>query len=117
MTDAESLFVDTNVLIYANIAEAPFHAAAMRALGSAYQSGRPLWISRQVLREFIAVRTRPQVFERPALPATIVEHVRYFETQFNVADETAAVTAHLLRLLAVVPTGGKQIHDANIVVE
>jgi len=34
---------------------------------------------------------------------------------FNVADETADVTRTLLDLVKTYPTGGKQIHDANIV--
>ena len=46
MTDAESLFVDTNILIYANVARAPLHEAALKVLRDACQAGRPLWISR-----------------------------------------------------------------------
>jgi len=34
---------------------------------------------------------------------------------FRIADETAEVTAQLLQLLKQYPTGGKQVHDANIV--
>ncbi len=62
MTDAEPLFIDTNILIYANVATAPLHEQALSAIKEADQAGRPLWISRQVLREFIAARTRPQTF-------------------------------------------------------
>jgi hypothetical protein len=36
-------------------------------------------------------------------------------TAFKIADETEAVTDQLLTLLRLYPTGGKQIHDANIV--
>ena len=49
MTDAEPLFVDTNVLVYANVAGSPFHEQALTAIQAAHRSGRPLWISRQVL--------------------------------------------------------------------
>ena len=73
MTDVESLFIDTNVLIYANIATAPLHEAALAALRDAYQAERPLWISRQVLREFIAARTRPQTFAQPSTPKVVIE--------------------------------------------
>ena len=76
MADVKPLFVDTNVLIYASIAEAPFHLEARAALEAAHLSARPLWLNRQVLREFIAVRTRPQVFERPSTMETLVERVR-----------------------------------------
>ncbi len=35
MTDAEPLFVDTNALVYANIAESPFHKQALMAIQAA----------------------------------------------------------------------------------
>lgn len=110
-----ALFVDTNVLVYANVAEAPLHAQALSALTRAQQAGRTLWVSRQVLREFAAARSRPQTFAQAASPALIVERLRYFETHFEVADDIAAVTAQLCKLMTDIPVGGKQIHDANIV--
>lgn len=112
---ADGLFVDTNVLVYANVAEAPRHQQALNALRQAYDADRTLWVSRQVLREFAAVRSRPQSFFRAATPDVIVERLRYFEAHFQVADETAAVTEELHRLITETPVGGKQIHDANIV--
>lgn len=115
MTDAEPLFIDTNILIYANVATAPFHEQALNALKSAHQTERPLWISRQVLREFIAARTRPQTFAQPSTPEVVIERVRYLEERFQVADDTAAVTGQLIKLLVDYKIGGKQIHDANIV--
>jgi predicted nucleic acid-binding protein len=115
MTDDRALFIDTNVLVYANVATAPFHNAALKALQEAHQAGRPLWISRQVLREFIAARTRPQTFAQPSTPAVVIERVKYFESHFEIADDTPAVTDQLLRLLANHKLGGKQVHDANIV--
>ena len=50
--DDKPLFIDTNILIYANVATAPFHEQALNAIKSAHQAKRELWISRQVLREF-----------------------------------------------------------------
>ncbi len=114
MTDADPLFIDTNVLIYANVAGAPLHEQALNALKAAHQSERPLWISRQVLREFIATRTRPQTFAQPSTPEVVIERVRYLEERFQVADDTAAVTGQLIKLLAEFTIGGKQVHDANI---
>lgn len=115
MTNAEPLFVDTNILIYANVATAPLHEAAIKSLQDAYQAKRPLWISRQVLREFIAARTRPQTFAQPSTPDVVVERVRYLEARFQVADDTAAVTEQLVKLMGDFRIGGKQVHDANIV--
>jgi len=115
MTDAEPLFVDTNILIYANVATAPLHKSALTAIRDANQAGRPLWISRQVLREFIAARTRPQTFAQPSAPEVVIERVRYLENHFQVADDTAAVTGQLVKLMENFKIGGKQVHDANIV--
>lgn len=115
MTDAESLFIDTNVLISANVATAPLHEAALTALRGAHRAGRTLWISRRVLRDFIAARTRPQTFAQPSTPEVVIERVRYLEDHFQVADDTAAVTGQLVTLMGDINIGGKQVHDANIV--
>lgn len=115
MTDAEPLFIDTNILIYANVATAPLHEQALAAIKAAHQAERPLWISRQVLREFIAARTRPQTFAQPSEPAVVIERVRYLESHFQVADDTTAVTSQLIELMEHFLIGGKQVHDANIV--
>lgn len=113
--DAEPLFIDTNILIYANVATAPFHEQALNTIKSVHQAERPLWISRQVLREFIAARTRPQTFAQPSTSDVIIERIRYLEERFQVADDTAAVTRQLVKLMRDFKIGGKQVHDANIV--
>lgn len=40
--------------------------------------------------------------------------MQYLEEQFQVADDTAAVTEQLIKLLRGHKIGGKQVHDANI---
>ncbi len=113
--DDKPLFIDTNILIYANVATAPLHEQALNAIKTAHQAKRPLWISRQVLREFIAARTRPQTFAEPSTPDVVIERVLYLEERFQVADDTAAVTGQLVKLMGDFKIGGKQVHDANIV--
>jgi predicted nucleic acid-binding protein len=115
MTDAEPLFIDTNILIYANVVTAPLHEVSLTAIRDAHQAGRPLWISRQVLREFIAARTRPQTFAQPSTLEVVIQRVRYLENHFQVADDTNAVTSQLIKLMENFKIGGKQVHDANIV--
>lgn len=113
--DDKPLFIDTNILVYANVAAAPFHEQALSAIKAAHQSLRPIWISRQILREFIAARTRPQTFSQPLSPDVVIERIRYFEELFQVADDTATVTGLLIKLMRNFKIGGKQVHDANIV--
>lgn len=115
MTNVKALFIDTNILIYANVANSPFHEKAHNALQIAAQTGRSLWISRQVIREFMAARTRPQTFAQPSTPEVITQRVQYLEEHFHVADDTAAITKQLLKLLNNYSIGGKQVHDTNIV--
>jgi predicted nucleic acid-binding protein len=112
---ANGVFLDTNVLVNANVAAAPLHAEALIAIREYVRLGVPLWVSRQVLREYLAVLSRPQVFSRPLHPQVLVARVQQFESRFRVANEDPDVTARLLTLMEPVPVGGKQVHDANIV--
>lgn len=109
------VFIDTNVLIYANVAEAPFHHEALGVIKELHRSGDEIWLSRQVLREYLCVLTRSQKFSNPKPVETLAKRISFFERHFKIADEGADVTSHLLKLMLDIPIGGKQIHDANIV--
>lgn len=112
--DDRPIFIDTNVLVYANVLAYPLHQVAVEQLQSLIDSGIELWLSRQVLREFIAAVTRPQTYGKPQPISIVVERVGTFQTQFRVAEDNPQVTAQLLDLLQQFPTAGRQIHDANI---
>jgi len=106
---------DTNILVYATRPSAAQHAAAKAALTRLEDEGSALWVSPQVLREYLAAVTRPQA-TAPALPmATAIADVRRFRTAFDVAGEHAGVLDRLLNLLAGSRGAGRQVHDANIV--
>lgn len=115
MTGAEKLFIDTNVLIHASIRASSLHQIAVQELEEHYQAGTEIWISRQILWEFVAALTRPQPVS-PALPINIVvSEARFYEGRFHIANEDAEITDRLFELLLRIPAGGKHIHDANIV--
>ena len=114
-TAVDPVFLDTNILVHANVAESPRHRVALQTVEQLSEAGVEMWISRQVLREFLAVLTRPQVFLKPRPIAMIVATVRQLETLFRIAEENATVTARLLDLLERTPVGGRQVHDVNIV--
>jgi predicted nucleic acid-binding protein len=109
------LFIDTNVLVYAAVSQSPFHAEARRAIHVQQTAGVELWISRQVLREYLATLSRPQTFSLPQPTEILAEDIRRFQSGFAVAEDGPAVTSKLLELLETYRIGGKQIHDANIV--
>lgn len=114
-TAVEPVFVDTNNLIYAQQTLSPFHAQATATLQALAMAGHPLWISRQILREYLAAMSRAGALTGSVSPASLIADVQSFQAQFRMAEDGLAVTAHLLNLLGIIPCGGKQIHDANIV--
>jgi predicted nucleic acid-binding protein len=118
MMVADSVFVDTNVLVYATLMPSPFHQAAQKAITSLKGSGAELWISRQVLREYLATLTRPQTFlafGSSIAVSTLIAEAKHLQTNYKVAEDDRVVTEGLLNLIATYPIGGKQVHDANIV--
>lgn len=115
MTTNDNVFCDTNVVIRLNVAETPEHRQVKAAVSNLLRDGNTLWVSRQVLREFCVVLTRPQTFPTPPVPADVVARARTLAGLFRVADETQAVTDRLLALMESIPMGGKQVHDANVI--
>lgn len=112
---AEPVFVDTNVLIYATRRLAAQHAAAQAALARHEDNGSVMWVSPQVLREYLAAVTRPQATSPALAMTTAIADVQRFRSAFEVAEERPGVLDRLLDLLAVQRGGGRQVHDANIV--
>jgi len=114
----DSVFVDTNVLVYATLTPSPFHQVAQETIRDLKGSGVELWISRQVLREYLATLTRPQTFlafGSPIAISTLIAEAKHLQTHYKVAEDDRVVTEELLNLMAIYPIGGKQVHDANIV--
>ena len=58
----ERCFVDTNVLVYSTVAGNPWHEAARQWLTELYAQDIQLCVSPQILREYLVVLTRGQVF-------------------------------------------------------
>ena len=109
------MFIDTNVLVYSRILEAPYHAVARASLERAFRSPEPLRISRQVIREYLAVVTRPQVWTVAMTREEALEDVTRLTDSFEVLEDGPMVMDSLMTLCREVPVGGRQIHDANIV--
>ncbi len=114
-TAVDPVFVDTNILVYRRIAESPFHGAALAKLNNLDAAGHALWISRQILREYLVSMSRPGTLAVPPPLPSLIADVRFFETKFLIAEDGPGVTSDLMNLLSAIPCVGKQIHDANIV--
>lgn len=114
-TTNTSVFIDTNILVYANLALSPFHIQATERLQALSQQGIDLCISRQTLREYLAAMTRRSDLTQGIPISSLVLDVRNFATYFRLLEDHLEVTDRLLTLIEQIPSGGKQIHDANIV--
>lgn len=112
---ADKVMVDTNVLVHATVSTSPWHHRARTALPDLQATGKELWVSRQILREYLPALSRPQTCSQPQVWATLAADVEQLERQLLVDGEDEQVTAALLALGQIVPVGGKQVHDANIV--
>lgn len=109
------MFVDTNVLVNARFIEAPDHEAARASLEKAIEKPEALRISRQILREYLAVVTRPQAWPVAISRDDALDDLNRFAAAFEVLEDGPVVTDRLIALCRQTPVGGKQIHDANIV--
>ncbi len=103
------------MLVYAAVEDSPFRSLACKAMDACFASSAPVWISRQVLREYMAVMTRLGSSVAAIPIDTTVKQVLHFQSAFQIAEDGPSVTEILLTLLQEVPVSGRQIHDANIV--
>jgi predicted nucleic acid-binding protein len=59
MTDANRVFVDTNILVHLKLEGSPFFQGIVSQIETLRVQNVELWINRQILREYLAVMTRP----------------------------------------------------------
>lgn len=114
-TVGSRVFVDTNILASALLPESPRYFHARGLLRRLAQSDAEVWISRQVVREFLATMTRYESQWQNLSRADLIDTGRTLEQHYCVAEELPIVSEQLYLLLGHVVTGGKQVHDANIV--
>ncbi len=107
-------FVDTNVLVYATATSAPFRDRARAALVR-LAADEQLSVSRQILREYVAVMTRPQAWGRALSLAEAMTDAAVFERRFTVLEDGQLVWDQLMDLSRLYSFGGRQVHDANVV--
>lgn len=107
--------MDTNILLRGMLSQMDKHQAASHRLLALRAAGSELWISPQVIREYLVQVTHPRTFVPPLPMEVIARQINDIQTLFLIAEETVTVVRRLIELLKEHPTGGKQIHDANIV--
>ncbi len=113
---ADRAVLDTNVLLAATDEARQEHEPAVAAINVWPAFGLVLYTSGQILREYLAVATRPagQNGLGMARPDA-VDNVLALRTRLNLLAEDVKVSDRLLELLRTVECAGKQVHDANVV--
>lgn len=113
---ADRAVLDTNVLLAATDQARQEHEQAVAAINVWPASGLVLYTNGQILREYLAVATRP--VDQNGLGMTrpdAVANVRALRARLNLLAEDIKVSDRLLELLETVECTGKQVHDANVV--
>lgn len=115
VTMADRVFIDTNILLRAYHAQFPEHTRARQYFDALLDKNIEIWISWQVIREYLVQVTSPKTFEIPYALSVIVNQIETIRQVCYVADDIETVTKNLMDLLVHRSTLGKQVHDANIV--
>jgi predicted nucleic acid-binding protein len=112
----DRVMLDTNVLLAATDESRSEHRAALTILNEWTTADTTLCTSGQILREYLAVATRPAGQNGLGLePADAVSNVRAIRERTMFLSEDAKVADRLQGLLTDVECGGKQVHDANVI--
>jgi predicted nucleic acid-binding protein len=98
--------VDTN--LYATARSAPFRDRARAALAR-LAAEEPLSVSRQILREYIAVMTRPLVWGKPLALAEATTDAAAFVRRFSVLEDGPPVRDQVMELSDRYSFGGRQV--------
>ncbi len=107
------MLFDTNIFDSARNLQAPASAVTRAELVRAQDKDEPVCITRQVMREYLPVVTRPQTCSRPLLMTETLNGFAGMETTFDTLEDGSQVTDMLVTLCRDVQVAGKQIHDAK----
>lgn len=115
MTMVAKVFADTNIILRAFHDDFVEHERVRTLFDRFLAEDTQIYISRQVIREYLVQATHPRTFVEPLSIESLNQHLQQITRICTVLDETERVTEHLTRLITEYPTRGKQVHDANIV--
>jgi predicted nucleic acid-binding protein len=115
MTEDKFCFMDTNILIYASDSHSPWHQPAKEKIKKLLGEGFRLFISPQILREYVSVASQSTGTEKQAPWDMILKNYESFQKHFTLLGEDRDTVNELRQLLSKIPAAGKQVHDANIV--
>lgn len=113
---SDRLFCDTNVLLCAVDSKRALNQHALRVLNTLPNQGVELCVSGQVIREFLAVSTRPAEANGLGLGVRqAIDNAHAILERSTILEEPRGMMERLLRLVAATRISGRRVHDANIV--
>lgn len=116
VVNMQSVFVDTNILVYFTDGSSHFHSSSYNAITSLLSQKTDLLVSSQIVREYYAVASRSSQGYIALSRQDIMSNIKYFQLICRVvSDETQNILMKTLELTENIAIGGRQIHDANIV--
>lgn len=111
----KKLFIDTNILVYANTISSPFCTVARNKLQTAFQTYDSVWISNQVIREYLSTMTRIMLSVGKVDYQSLAKDIDNFRKNFQLAQDSLSIVLNLIKIMEQTATASKQVHDANIV--
>ena len=108
------LFLDTNILIYSRDEASPYFEIVRDALRGLATGGIGLCIHRQVLREYVAVVTRPSPRGLGATVQEAISQVAEFERFYRILGDTENAWETWKQVIQETGLVGLRVHDAYI---
>lgn len=95
----DKILIDTNILIYSTSGQSPFFAASHAAIANYLNSNYAIWISRQIIREYLVVKSRLMLDEKKYDELVLFKEIKYLANNYIIADEISSTTLILSELL------------------
>lgn len=114
-TEDKTCFIDTNIIVFASDSRSLWHQSSKEAINNLLNEKFRLFISPQILREYISVASRSMEAEKSVPWNKIMKNYEDFQKDFILIGEGQNTVNELGKLLLKIPSSGKQVHDANIV--
>ncbi len=109
--------LDTNILVYSQREDSPFHLQAKKAITGLVEESRAWAIPWPCLHEFLAVLTHPRIFSPPTPLEDALQQVdNWFESpHLELIGESGDYWPVIKQILLKGKITGPRIHDAKII--
>lgn len=108
----ERVFIDTNILVYSRDEASPFFPSVREALRGLVSADIELCTHRQVLREYVAVVTRPAPRGLGVPLEQTLADVGEFEAFYKILDDPRNVWDIWKTIIKETGITGLRVHDA-----